>query len=210
MKKQNPNLVESFFRKEPSEVAILFITMLLSGYMFVESLSFGSDVGRFPRIVAAITLVCAALLLLGPPASNLVVKVIDDTSVIDYQISPTSILTADKTDSSSTIMNQTSDGSSLSDKLDKNGDREEIDIRKLHITIYSVIGYGILSYLISILYSTPIFVLFYTIWTKQPWYLISVLTLMSFIIGYGFMEILIVPMDDGYLTDAFLQMRTSK
>lgn len=71
-----------------------------------------------------------------------------------------------------------------------------------------LVGYAVASYLITMFIATPLFVLIYSVWFKQPWYMIVGLTVTSVLIALGFDYALHFPIDRGVFIDElpFLQV----
>lgn len=77
----------------------------------------------------------------------------------------------------------------------------EVETNKRDIAVLAVLilAYMILSYLISLLYASPLFALSYTLWTRQPWYMIIALTGLGYAIPFGFLWAISGPIDSGLL-----------
>lgn len=78
---------------------------------------------------------------------------------------------------------------------------EEIETNKRDIAVLAVliVAYVILSYLISLLYASPLLALSYTLWTRQPWYMIVAITGLGYAIPSGFLWAIGGPINSGLL-----------
>lgn len=72
------------------------------------------------------------------------------------------------------------------------GSAEALD-RPIHPSLFTTIVtilYLVSSYLFGLFWMTPIVVVGYLVWFKQPWWKIGVVTAVSIIAVYGFIELL--------------------
>ncbi len=67
-------------------------------------------------------------------------------------------------------------------------------------TAVAIIGYAVLGYLIGLLWATPLFVAGYLAQFERPRWLIAFLSVLSFALAFGFMDILFLSIDSGLLT----------
>ena len=81
---------------------------------------------------------------------------------------------------------------------------EEVQMEGPAVTAAMSIAYLGVALLIGLLWATPMFVLAYTLYTRQPWYSVAILTVASFVIAYIFMTVLFLPLDGGILIDGVL------
>jgi hypothetical protein len=170
------NRLERYLKLETSEIVLLVVVIAVATYMLIEAFSFPTAVGRFPIMAASGTLVGAVLLLFRAFLPSGLQKVVSDSTQVfgdDQEFQ----------------------------QLEENEKEEEdeVDMVKVYKTTAFIVGYGVASFLISILYATPLFVALYTIWTGQKWYVTVFLAALMFGVGHLFMNFLIVPLDEGLL-----------
>jgi tetrahydromethanopterin S-methyltransferase subunit G len=169
--------VEEKLEVSSSEIGLLVVLIVVSTYMLITSLTYQAAVRRFPLLTASGTLIGATVLLFRgflPAAMK------------DYVTQ------------SEELMHTDSDHI----QVDEQGSESNIEFStaKVYKTMGFIIAYGIIGYLIGLLYATPLFVAAHTIWTRQPWYTIISLTVLSYAIGYAFVITLYVPLNEGALT----------
>lgn len=176
-------------RRIDTEQALLVIMIIISAYMFWGSYNFShSSAARFPRITAGSVLVGSLLLLFSDYLPKRVQSFVsEDMEVFDTE---EKIEKDDQViEKDDQVAEETRDDSSMS-TVDRPVDDSLF-------TAVSAVGYGITGYIIGILWATPIFVVAYTVWFRRPWYQIIGLAGIGFLIAYGFMEVLNVPMNQG-------------
>lgn len=175
-----------------TENAIVLLFTLAGAYAFLEANQFSSDAATFPRLTSGVVIVLGVLLLFR-------------------DLYPESVRSA--------LFKESSLGQNIDDDLDlpdaeENGKQEDTTdsavqdgppdwkqtIRNDRI-ILSVLAfiYLVLSYTISLLYATPIFVAVYLFTERKPWYIILVMTIISFLIVYGFWWGIDLPVEQGVL-----------
>lgn len=165
------NKIERILKLEQSEIVLLGLIIFVSGYMLVKSFSFSTAVQRFPLIFSTGTLVGSVVLLFRSFLPGVVHRFVTGSQ---------QVLSEEK------------------DRMDDD-EPEETDQQKIYLTISFIIGHGVLSVLISILYATPVFVALHTIWTRKPWYITVGLSTGMLGVGYLFIEYLQVPLGEGIL-----------
>lgn len=168
-----------------SEIILLGILILWSGFMFVGSFDFSDSVARFPQYTSAFVLAGSALLLVRHH--------------MPARVKP--LLTDPETDEG--------DGEDGDDDPLETDENVLVE-RPLTITdgtlqrfylIGMVGGYLVLSYLVGMLWATPIFVALYTRWAKLPLYLTVGLSGVCFALAYVLMTYMYLPIDTGMLHD---------
>lgn len=175
------------------ERGLLLVLIVSSAYMIWESYNFSiQSAARFPRITAGAVLVGALLLFfrnyLPGPVRSFVAEEMEMFEADEEIAEREEQVEAERGEPDDTQERTISTvGRPIDDSL---------------FTGLSAIGYGLLGYAIGILWASPLFVLVYTIWFRRPWYQVIVLPVIGFLIAYGFMSVLGVPMDQGEL---FLQ-----
>lgn len=166
------------------ERALLLVMILSSGFMIWESYNFRIEsAARFPRLTAGAVLIGASLLLfqtyLPEPLQSFVAEEVEMLSKGEEIAEREERSAAEREGAKSTISTV---GRPIHDSL---------------FTALSAIGFGVVGYAIGILWAAPLFVLVYTLWFRRPWYQVISLTILGFLIAYGFMTTLNVPMNEG-------------
>lgn len=160
---------------ETSEIVLLVSIIAVSTYMLIESFSFPTAVGRFPLLAASGTLIGAILLLFRSFLPSRLQSIVAESTQI------------------------VGDSQEVGQLHEENEEEEELNMETIYKTIIFIIGYGIVSFLIGILYATPVFVALHTIWTDQKWYVTILLAGLMFGVGQIFMKFLYVPLNEGFL-----------
>lgn len=176
------------------EHVLLLVFILPSVYMFVESFEFSSAAQHFPQFTSGMVILFGVLLLfrgyLPGPLRRLVVDEAD-------------ILEPDARDAERIVEETDSDEEEFA--AETSDTKEEETVAYGAAVLGSMcIGYLIGSFLIGMVWATPLFVIAYTWWRKQPIYAIVGLTLLSFGIAFLFYDIIGIPIEEGYLHEVFL------
>lgn len=168
--------------KTDSETGLLVFFLLVSGYMFVESYEFGSTAGLFPRLTSGVVFVGSVLLLFR-----------------NYLPGPMYTFVAESTE----LISAPGDVDTYAEELPEQPDERERDARRpvspAVFTAVSIILYAVASFLVGMLWTSPLFVLVYTWWFRQPWYVCVALAALGFGLAYGFMTVLNLPLAEGWL-----------
>lgn len=146
--------------------------------MFAKAFSFGYATRLFPQLTGGATIVGVTLLLFRnylPGALGDFVK----SSVNVFQ----------------------QDMEQMEDDGEGKGEPRAADrpLSGSSVAIIGVVSYVVLSLLVGMLWITPLFVAGYLIWFRISWRYVAVLTVLSFLLAYGFMEILGIQITSGYL-----------
>lgn len=159
------------------EYVLLSVMVVTSGYMFWKSFEYGSA-GLFPRFTSGTVLVGSLLLAfreyLPKPVYNFVAESAD---VIDVEDEFKTGGGSDSDESDQSVVDRP-----LNDSL---------------FTVLAICGYALLGYAISILAASPVFIIVYCLWFRQPWYVTAVLAVLSVLICFGFMTALNIPLNRG-------------
>jgi len=156
--------------------------------MFVESYSFPDRPAAFPRFTAAMTVLGALALLfrsyLPGPLKRLV------------------------TDSSGAFEDMAADEETPGDEQGSLAEPETRYVDLKYVTVHGALFVGILtslfvalSYAIGMLWASPIFIAAYLIGLRRPWYMIVLLSVLGFLMAYGFVAVLNINIDSGALVD---------
>lgn len=150
-----------------SEQILLFLFAIASIYAIVESRNFDGGAATFPRIVS----------------TSLFIGIM---VWISRDFLPKGIQSA------------FTQSSSLADVTDSDTKAiEDENLSTNYATIGLTVGYVILCYFIGFLLASPIFVLAYMLWTRQPWYFVVIMTILAFSIVYLFMWVSGANLDSG-------------
>lgn len=169
-------MIEKYQKKADSEQILLILVTGISVYMFVESFTFHPDAANFPQIMSSSVILFGVLLLLknylpeGVQKYLMQEQTIDVGSVGDDEVQEDLKETGEK----------------------PKGSAETLD-RPIHPSLFTTIItilYLVSSYLFGLFWMTPIVVIGYLVWFKQPWWKIGVVTAVSIIAVYGFIELL--------------------
>lgn len=181
-----------FSRVRPSAEQMVILTFLvLSTYAFYEALSFQWEGAIFPMITAAIVIIGCLMLLFR----NHLPTVLEDLVSDEVQMMPS--------EADEDLVEATEDtiGDEKDDVADETDGEAPLDrpLSGTTATITLSTLYVIASYAVGILWMTPLFALVYTIWFRQPWPVIFIVTVLSGGAAYAFMSLLNLSIDSGEL-----------
>jgi hypothetical protein len=165
-----------------SESGVLLLFLVFSTYAFVETNSFRPRVAQFPRMMSGFVIVGSVLLLARPYLPAVLQPLVESTG--------------------------RGFGSGMDDLGDGDDDNEsaggmterEVSARDSAVTTALIGGYTILSFLIRLLWATPLFVAVYSIWFGQSRLTTAALVVLTFGIGLAFMTIFNMELASGVLT----------
>ncbi|MFB6080028.1 MAG: tripartite tricarboxylate transporter TctB family protein [Haloferacaceae archaeon] len=149
---------------------LLGIFVVVSAWALITAFGFPSRDALFPILASSLVLLGSLLLL-----------------AID--LAPSSV--SDTIETTEDLFN--------TEDLREERETDQLDTRKRHVLIGLIGAYLLIGYLIGLLWATPIFVLAYTRFTRQELPVVAGLTLLSFLIAYGFMDVLHLSIDRGVL-----------
>lgn len=175
-----------------SEQVLLGFLIVVSGFMVVQTFQWGQTTAVFPRFTGMATLIGSVLLLIRnylPEPLHTVVA--GSTSIVGG---------SRETDE---IQEKKSEEQSAAKTTAGTPDRPLSPAVFTAVLITLYIG---LSYLFSMFLMTPLFVIAYTAWFDQPWYMIAFLTGIGTLLAYAFSTALIVPVDRGIYVGDLLQI----
>lgn len=194
------DIYRSVTRRVDMERALLLVMILSSGFMIWESYNFSIEsAARFPRLTAGAVLIGALLLFF----QNYLPKPIQSFVGEEVEMLSAEEEVAERGEQSTPER----EGQSVDEReeTEENGEVESKPSistvgRPIHDSLFTAlsgIGYGVLGFAVGILWASPIFVFVYTLWFRRPWYQVIVLSILGFLIAYGFMSTLGVPMNEG-------------
>lgn len=181
--------LESAFRKATekinTEYVILFTMLIPAVYMLIESYNFqASSAAIFPRMMAGFVVFGTVVLLLRPVLPEPLYSIVtDESQLIDVdgddeidEVDEATVEDEEKEDTMSSV------GRPVPDSVFAAG---------------SAIAYGVAGYAAGLMWITPVFVLVYGLWFKLSWRVLAIIVPLSFMIGFGFMEFVNIPVDRG-------------
>lgn len=193
-----------------SEIILLGILILWSGFMLVGSFDFSQSVARFPRYTSAFVLAGSALLLFRHHAPERVKPLLMDPDADGAAVGDTDgDLAGDGVEDADGDADEDAEGGAADDDPLATDETVLIE-RPVTITdgtlqrfylIAMVGGYLVLSYLVGMLWATPVFVALYTRWAKLPLYMTIGLSGLCFALAYVLMSYMYLPIDTGILHD---------
>lgn len=162
------------------EHLLLLLFISVSSYMYIGAKDFSSSAALFPQLTAMVIIVGCALLLIKDVLSAYGVALSEENA--QQKLLPTE----DEEDKEHMRDTGKSDG-------------EELKFRNAHLVMGLLVFYIAASYLIGMLWATPMFVFLYSIIFDNSMKITIGLTLLTFMIAYAFMSLLILPIDEGVL-----------
>lgn len=155
--------------KNQSENILVLLFLVMSTYMYIESSSFHPDAARFPRWVSLATIILCVVVLMRNYLPESIKPLVTE-SVVEFDI-----------------------------------EREEQSEAGHHRTdpFYTLVAfiaiYLALSFMVSLMISTPVFALLYGVWFRQPWYTTIFLVGTSVVLVLVFIYVFNTPLDQSYL-----------
>lgn len=172
---------------------LLVVLILGSGFALVETFRFDiSAAAQFPRLTGSVVFVGALMLFFSKYLPAPIRAAVEESA---------GVFEADEEfeKRQQGVEEQQQAGTDTAQT-----DRNEFSTvgRPIHDSVFTAIvitGYAAVGFAVGILWATPLFVVAYGYWFKQPWYLTGVLAVIGFAIAFGFMTVLGVPLDRGEL-----------
>lgn len=176
--------LESVFRKATervnTEYVILFTMLIPAVYMFIQSYNFqATSATTFPRIMAGFVIFGSVLLLLRPVLPEPIYSIVTDESQL-IDVEEDEEIDDEPEDTFSSV------GRPIPDSV---------------FAATAAIGYALAGYVAGLLWVTPVFVLIYGLWFKLSWRVLAVIVPLSFMVGFGFMEFVNIPVDSGEIVN---------
>ncbi|SNR53335.1 tripartite tricarboxylate transporter TctB family protein [Halorubrum vacuolatum] len=176
-----------------------------SVYMFVESLTFQPAGGMFPRFTAGAVIVLGLLLVFREylPAS-LQRIVIDEEAMFDVDEIVEDV-DVDISEDEAEGERATAGEADVTDEEVEASEKSETESESVGIAGGSFVtggfcvAYLFASYLIGMLWATPLFVAAYTRWTGQRWLAVIGLTALSFVLAFLFYDVLNLDIMTGWI-----------
>lgn len=179
--------------KKRIDYAINILFLVAAIYAFVESGSFTQSTQIWPRNVSLFMVVAGTILLFRNYLPETVRPIVEDKSFFGGE--EQEITEQDGSENKAEIHSK--------DAEDERGSRSigRYPIDNSVFTAVSMLSYLIFGFAVGLLWATPIFIAFYCWWFQKPWYLTLILSIIGFLIAYGFWDLLYLPIDQGKLTE---------
>jgi len=185
-----------------------------SAYMFIESYEFQAAGGMFPRFTSAIVIVLGLLLVFRAYLPAPLQRVVTDEDAMfdvdelveeaDVEVD-TQADEANETDTSDEDSPAAAEAGSSPAETEEPASEPVIVSRGSFITGGLCIAYLLASYIIGMLWATPLFVIAYTVWSGQRWYAIVGLAILSFVLAFLFYDVLNLDIASGWIHDWLVQ-----
>lgn len=172
---------------------MLIAMLLIAVYMFVKSYSFGWAAAFFPRFIATVTIVGASLLLFRNYLPGFLQQ---------YVTTSVSIVNEDVRAESTEEIAEEAARRAEADRAETESSEDLLWGSKPGlITVLLMAGYILASFLVGMLWVTPVFVFVYLVWFRIRLSYAAILSALSFALAYTFMTILLIDIDSGILFD---------
>ncbi|WP_137285278.1 tripartite tricarboxylate transporter TctB family protein [Halorussus salinisoli] len=170
------------------ETGLLVVLLAVAGAMVYKSSAYGETAGLFPRLTGGVVVIGSLLLLLEGFLPKSIRSIVSE---------PANLFEASEGDETAqrTRQEPTADAD-VETEDDSSASRPVPDSI---FTTASIVGYTVSAYYIGLLWMSPVFAFFFSRWYRQPWWVTGFLTILSFVLAYGFMELLNLPLDEGAL-----------
>jgi hypothetical protein len=167
-----------------SERALVVLFLVVAGYMFFRSESFGSTAGLFPRLTAGVVLVGSVLLLFQNRLPGW---------LRTFVAEPSSLI---KTNKDFATDFDEDEAEAATGMVERDVDRP---LEPSTFTAVAVGLYVVTSFLFGLLWMSPIFAVVYSRWFEQSWLTTAFLATLTFAMGWAFMSVLNLPLTEGAL-----------
>lgn len=175
-----------------SEQVLLGFLILVSSYMVIQTFQWNRTTAVFPRYIGSATLFGSVLLLIRSYLPEPLYTVVAGSTSITGGSRETEEVQAQKSEEE--------------ESAETTADTPDRALSPAVFTAVLITLYIGLSYLFSMFLMTPLFVVAYTAWFDQPWYMIAFLTGIGTLLAYAFSTVLIVPVDRGVYVGDLLQI----
>lgn len=164
-------------------IAALFL--VLGVYAYWEARTFGGQTDLWPKILSVIIIVFSGLLLVRnwlPDRLRYFMSEPSELVQVDQVVSGSESEGEEET-------TEAADGESTLNR----------PLPPTTFTVLSIVGYIVLGYLFGILWASPVFVAAYMLWFEVRPIIVAVMSVLSFVIAFGFMRLLFLELDQGVL-----------
>jgi len=167
------------------EHALLVLFIGSAVYMFVGAFEYSRDAAIFPWFTTGVVIVFGVLVLAESVLPEPLKRFVSD----EVEVFETGTDEYEPEDDE--------------DPVDE-GDAAESVQNGASVTGALCLGYLIGSYLVGMLWVTPVFVFAYTVWRERPRYAVVGLTVLSFAIAFVFYWVLNLPIEEGLIQELIL------
>ncbi|MFA1611236.1 tripartite tricarboxylate transporter TctB family protein [Halobellus rubicundus] len=179
-----------------SEQVMLMIMLLVAGYMFIGSYDFSWAAAFFPRFMAAMTIIGASLLLFRNYLPGFLQQ---------YVTTSVSIVNEDvRAESTEEIAEEAAQRAKAEQAEAEPSEDLLWGSNPGLITVLLMAGYILASFLVGMLWMTPVFVFAYLVWFRVRLSYAAILSAVSFVLAYTFMTVLLLDIDGGILFEGGL------
>lgn len=172
------------------ELGLILVFLILGLYGFIDSFQFQYPTDQFPRVTSAmVVILCLMMLSKNYLPESMQILMETEAGMLEGEEEKLKIdqeVDEPKTSQSNAV----SQGPLVEILPSRIQD-------KVWYTLIMLVLYIVASFFVGIVWITPIFVLIYTVGIGRPWYIGVALAILTFGIGYLFMEMLNLPMDEG-------------
>jgi hypothetical protein len=161
-------------------IAALFL--VLGVYAYWEARTFGGQTDLWPQLLSMIIVLFSALLLVRNWLPE---------RLREFMSEPSELVQVD----------QEFSGSETDEEVDAENAEAGLD-RPIPPTVFtglSIVGYIVISYLVGILWASPVFVAVYMLWFEIRPIVVVTMSALSFVIAFGFMRLLFLELDQGII-----------
>lgn len=182
------------------EKAVTLLFLVIALYMLIGSFEFSGTAALFPQVTAVIVTVFAGALLFREYVPEPFYSFLADVDVKEKNIAGEKESSEENTDSIHDEFKQSPEDEAEEIHQTTIYGRE-ISTTGLNRSVLTVLVglYIFFSYLVGMLWVTPFFVMAYCLYTRLPWYLTVGLPILSFLIAQTFMNVVYIPVDEGWL-----------
>ncbi|WP_459891233.1 hypothetical protein [Halostagnicola bangensis] len=190
-----------------SEQLMLVAMLGVSSYMLIESFSFSYEAGIFPRFAAVVAVCGCVLLLVRAYLPEPIRQVVTESAGMFDQYDEEFQGSEDDTKSSEGEVTEDEDtgaieGTDRGTVEDGDSDAVEnadIDSSKQAILVGLLAGYGLVGYVIGLVWATPLFILAFAKAFGLPRLMTLVIVVIGLVAAFAFNSILPVNMTDGVI-----------
>lgn len=173
------------------ENALLLFFIGVATYMYVGARPFPEEASQFPQLTAVVVIIGASLFLLRDYLPSFMEGLVSDEA---------ELMDATPDDDAAEAL----PGEAENEPDEPDSDEVNRRVTAIPSTVFTTVtisAYVLFGYLFGLLWATPVFVVFYMWWYKQPRWQIAFVAALSMIVVYLFVVFLYAPFDEGVLLD---------
>jgi len=185
-----------------SETIIIISSLLISAFVFYRSFEFDFAASVFPQVVSGTLIILTMLLLLESKLPKPLQEIVSESVDLTEDLVSDEAEMIESEVSSNEDLDSDVEGTTTDDTISEKIHSREIFgvlISPLAFTTVLIVVYALLSYLIGMLYITPMFVVIYGYWFNISYKSITILAVLSTVIIFAFTWYLFLPLDEGYI-----------